>query len=72
MKAYTQISGNVYSVEIMSTLEDSYNDKLCECLLGFLFACLDPAVPTNLRISEITCTAAIVFWDVVNGATGLG
>ena len=56
----------------MSTLEDSYNDKLCECLLGLLFACLDPAVPTNLRISEITCTAAIVFWDVVNGATGLG
>ena len=39
-------------------------------MIGLFFMCSDLAAPTNVRITEITCTTATVVWDVVDDATG--
>ena len=36
----------------------------------FFYVYLDPAAPTNVTITEITCETATVVWDVVDNAIG--
>ena len=39
-------------------------------MIDLFFVCSDLAAPTNVRITEITCTTALVAWDVVDDAIG--